>query len=138
MGIRVVLDSNIWISYIIQGKMTDIVAMATVGNVEFVRCEELTTEISEVLARPKFEKYLKEPLSSYIALYERITTPIKISSMFSGCRDPKDNFLFDLAYQSKAKYLVSGDNDIVETPVVSPLEVVSLARFREIYIQRLN
>lgn len=39
--------------------MTDIVAMATVGNVEFVRCEELTTEISEVLARPKFENTLK-------------------------------------------------------------------------------
>ena len=29
----------------------------------------------------------------------------------------KDNFLFDLALQGNAKYLVSGDPDVLGTPV---------------------
>lgn len=47
-------------------------------------------------------------------------------------RQQKDNYLFDLAYQSNSKYLVSGDRDVRETPITKPLEVVSLTKFKEV------
>ena len=59
------------------------------------------------------------------------TTSVTIRKMFSSCRDPKDNYLFDLAIQSKADYLVSGDRDVRETKT-EDVEVVSLTKFKEI------
>ena len=37
----------------------------------------------------------------------------KTEEIFSQCRDPKDNFLFDIAEQGNADYIVSGDNDVL-------------------------
>ena len=59
------------------------------------------------------------------------STFLTIQKEFSGCRDPKDNYLFDLAFQSNSKYLVSGDRDVRETEIDKPLNVVSLRTFKE-------
>ena len=42
-----------------------------------------------------------------------ICTEITTTEIFSECRDPKDNFLFDIAEQGNACYIVSGDNDVL-------------------------
>jgi predicted nucleic acid-binding protein len=41
---------------------------------------------------------------------------------------------FDLAYQTNARYLVSGDHHVLTTPVKNTLKVVSLTGF----IQSIN
>jgi len=138
MAIKAVLDTNIWVSAIIQGKMGDLLALPVVYGVEFLRCKDLTDEIKEVINRKKIAKYLTEPASRHIAVFEAATTPVRIRHEFKGCRDPKDNYLFDLAMQAKARYIVSGDRDVRETTVEKPVETVTLTRFKEILKQSLN
>lgn len=138
MAIKVVLDTNIWVSAIIQSKMGELLALPVVYGVEFLRCKDLTDEIREVLSRKKIAKYLTEPASHHIALFEAATTPIRISHQFAGCRDPKDNYLFDLAVQAKAKYIVSGDRDVRETTTDKPIKTITLTKFKEILKQSLN
>ena len=131
MDNKTVFDVNIWISYFLKGKFTELVDLMANYDVEFFRAKELTDELISVISRDKFKKYLHLPLQSYISFYEKISTFLTIQKEFSGCRDPKDNYLFDLAFQSNSKYLVSGDRDVLETVIDKPLNVVSLRTFKE-------
>ena len=131
MGNKTVFDVNIWISYFLKGRFTELVDLMANHDVEFFRAKELTDELVLVISREKFKKYLHLPLQSYISFYEKISTLIPIQTEFFGCRDPKDNYLFDLAFQSNSKYLVSGDRDVRETEIDKPLNVVSLRTFKE-------
>ena len=118
--------------------MADLLGIAVTYDVEFIRCKELSDEIRKVLGIKKFEQYLTEPVSHYVSVFESATTTVRIRHEFSGCLDPKDNYLFDLAIQTKAKYIVSGDRDVCETLVGKPVEIVTLAKFKERLKQSLN
>lgn len=131
MDNKTVFDSNIWITYFLKGRFRELVELVFDYDVEFFRCIELTRELVEVLSRPKFKKYLELPLREYISFYEDLSKITQITPVFKGCRDPKDNYLFDLAYQSKSRFLVSGDKDIRETEVTKPLEILSLTSFKK-------
>ena len=131
MDNKTVFDTNIWISYFIKGRFTELVDLMANFDVEFFRAIELSNELLSVISRDKFKKYLTLPLDKYISFYEKISTFLTFQKEFSGCRDPKDNYLFDLAFQSNSKYLVSGDRDVIETVIDKPLNVVSLRTFKE-------
>ena len=134
---KTVFDTNVWVSYFLRGKFAELVDLVFEDGVDFYRAKELTEELRKVLNRDKFKKYLTLPVNEYISFYEDLSSLIEIKHLFSGCRDPKDNFLFDLAYQSKARFLVSGDKDVRETPITQPLNVVSLSIFKEMVSKRV-
>lgn len=92
---NVVFDTNVWVSYFLKNKTSEIFDIIANAGIEVFTCRE------------------------------------QIEEKFSGCRDPKDNYLFDLAIQSNADYLVSGDRDVRETET-EDIEVVSLTKFKEI------
>lgn len=131
METKAVFDTNIWISYFLGGKITELTEMVLFHEVSLYRAKELTNELKTVLSRKKFSKYLTLPMGRYLSMYENLTRLIEIEQSFEGCRDPKDNFLFDIAYQSSSDYLVSGDKDILETPIIPPLQVVTLSEFKK-------
>ena len=67
-----------------------------------------------------------------MAFYKNLTEFCETQALFNDCPDSKDNFLFDLALQGNAKYLVSGDKKVLETPVTSEtLQITSLPAFKE-------
>jgi putative PIN family toxin of toxin-antitoxin system len=127
---KTVFDANIWISYFINGKTTEIVEMIMNDDVVLHRSAELTDELTEVMRRPKLEKYFPDGIIRYIEFYEAITGYYVVRKIFNACLDPKDNYLFDLAYQSEARFLVSGDKVVLATPVKPSLSVLKLADFK--------
>lgn len=129
---KTVFDTNIWISYFLKAKFTELIDMVFENDVEFFRAKELTAELITVLSREKFKKYLKLPISEYIEFYEELSSLITIVPWFNNCRDPKDNFLFDIAYQSDSQFLVSGDKDVRDTIITRPLKVVTLTKYKEL------
>ena len=132
MANKTVFDTNIWISYFLKGKFQELIDFVFENDVEFCRSKELTAELKEVLGRKKFQKHLELPVEKYISFYEKLSVLVAVKKQFSGCRDPKDNYLFDLAIQSVADYLVSGDKDVRETKIEPPLQVVTLTKFKEL------
>lgn len=135
---NVVFDTNVWVSYFIKHKAKEISAMKANSGIEIFRCDELTDELKDVLGRAKIKKKLTHTVEDCLEIYELATTPVSVTAKFTGCRDPKDNFLFDLALAAKAKYIVSGDRDVTETKTEEPIETVSLTRFKEILRSRNN
>lgn len=128
---KTVFDTNIWVSYFIKGKFNELIDFIESKNVTFYRCVELLIELQSVLMRKKFRKYLTLPIEDYINFFVSLTQSIIINKKFDDCRDAKDNYLFDLAAQSKAKFLVSGDRDILSVSIPLPFMVMNLTDFKK-------
>jgi len=131
MESRTVFDSNIWISYFIKSKFDDLAVFVEKQGVHFLRSAPSLAELQEVLLRKKLHKY-DIHFDRTIAFNKNLTEFCETQALFNACPDPKDNFLFDLALQGNAKYLVSGDKKVLETPAISEtLQITSLPAFKE-------
>ena len=100
------------------------------NDVFFYRSAELLAELKNVINRPKFTKYFPKGTQEYILFVERFTELFLTQSIFNLCADPKDNYLFDLAYQSHSDFLVSGDKKVLAVSVEQPLKLLSLPAFK--------
>jgi putative PIN family toxin of toxin-antitoxin system len=128
---KTVFDVNIWISYFITGKSEEIIDMVENNNVLFYRSTQLMSELQEVINRPKFAKYFPNGTAEYVLFVELLAEHFSTQSVFNQCPDPKDNYLFDLAYQSHSEYLVSGDKKVLAVPVAGhSLKLLSLSAFK--------
>lgn len=128
---KTVFDVNIWISYFIKAKIEDIVKLMKNHYVFFYRSPELLDELKDVINRPKFNKYFSLGTQKYVDFLETIAEFYETMPLFADCSDPKDNYLFDLAYQTNSNYLVSGDKKVLETPVRKSLNVLSLVNYKK-------
>ena len=68
----------------------------------------------------------------YLTFLRNITRTVQIDRLFKGCPDEKDDFLFDLATQTEAAFLVTGDKRLL-TFDESPIKMMSLSTFKETY-----
>lgn len=85
------------------------------GKVKFLFSEELFSEFISITERPKFKKYFsKSDINKLIEVIDKYGILIKVKSELKLCRDNKDNFLLNLAVDSHAEYLVTGDKDLLE------------------------
>ena len=112
--LQVILDTNLWISFLITKTLSKLDKHLQQGKMQLVFSEESFTEFLEVANRLKFKKYfthsdIKE-LFEYMHQYGKI---IEVESKVTICRDYKDNFWLELAQDSKADYLVTGDKDLL-------------------------
>ena len=129
--IRVVFDVNVFVSYIIKDRMNEIFDMVFDSNIRLYRNDEMRNELEDVLGRSKFKKYLSAPILYYIDFFEKVTVLYQTIATFQDCADKKDNYLFDLAYQANANYLVSGDKKVLATPARESLHLIKLSAFKK-------
>ena len=76
--------------------------------------KELIEEFITVAKRPKFEKYFADSdIHDLLQLFDSFGELINVSSEISSCRDPKNIYLLNLAFDSKADFLITGDGDLL-------------------------
>jgi putative PIN family toxin of toxin-antitoxin system len=105
---KVVIDTNIWVSYLLGSLLQDLDEKILSKEIKVVVSEEMLKELSEVSSRPKFKnifttKRIKE-LFSLLDSYAIVVSP---SQKVNACRDEKDNFLLEVALEGKADYLIT-------------------------------
>jgi putative PIN family toxin of toxin-antitoxin system len=130
MGNRTVLDTNTWIDCFISRKTRELTNMIDSKEVVFLRSMPSSTELKRVLARDKFKKY-NFNINDVIRLHKTITEYIETQEIFKDCPDPKDNFLFDLAIQGNANYLVSRDKTVLATPFPTKNKNIKSMKFAD-------
>lgn len=128
MKSRLVFDTNCLISAMLSPD--SIVANCfrkALENGGILTSEDCFEELIEVLKRSKFKKYFTESQIEYvIAVLTQQLVFQKVESKVSACRDPKDNKFLSLAKDSNAKYLITGDLDLLqmlkyeETEIITP------------------
>jgi uncharacterized protein len=137
--LRVVIDTNIWISFLIGKSLAGLNKAVINDQVIVLFSDDLFSELIEVLNRPKFKKYFSESsIQNLIALLNEKVELIATSFHFDNCRDKKDNFLLDLAVSGNADYLVTGDNDLLILNPFENIEIVSYQCFQDIVSTIIN
>ena len=112
-NIRVIFDTNVWVSFLIGKSLSILKQYIMEGNIRIIMSQQLIDELYEVTGRELKKYFPKKCVNELIDLLEIIAENVVIKPTHKLCRDVKDNFLFDLIDYSKADYLVTGDKDIL-------------------------
>ena len=132
-NIKVIFDTNVWISFLIGKRLSIIQDYISNGQITIVITNQLLDEIKDVTSREKMQKYFpKESVADLIFLLENIAENIEIEPTYFINRDEKDNFLLDLIDFSKADFLVTGDKDLLVHNPFLTASILSPADFEKI------
>ena len=136
LKIRVVFDTNIWISFLIGKRLSVIEKYISNRQIIIVITGQLIEEIKEVTSRESMRKYFPyTKVLELIHFLETIAEKYEITPQHFANRDPKDNFLLDLITVSKADYLVTGDKDLLTLNPFGRTVILSPADFEKILNQ---
>jgi len=123
---KIILDTNLWISFLISKKLNSIDELLLRGKITLLFSHELIEEFTKVTSRPKFKKYFsEEDILKLLLLFDMYGKLIIISSSIDICRDFKDNFLLNLAVDGKADFLVTGDEDLLSLKEIEGIPILS-------------
>jgi putative PIN family toxin of toxin-antitoxin system len=125
-----ILDSNIWISYVITKRLDKLVTLIYHHHLTVLTSRHLIAEIQEVLSRPKFKKYLKHSdIKELIAIHLKLCRLVDTDETTNLLTDPKDNFLLNLYIKGKATVIVSGDKEFLHEAGKLNYRVITLKEF---------
>jgi uncharacterized protein len=134
-AIRIVIDTNLWISFIISKKLHLLDTIIFEQNVEILFSNELFLEIETTIKKPKLKKYFEtDELEKMIFSFKDFIVIVDVVSEVKLCRDDKDNFLLSLYKDGKADYLITGDKDLLVLEKVNKTKIVTIANFLEIFL----
>jgi putative PIN family toxin of toxin-antitoxin system len=134
-ALRVVIDTNIWISFLIGKSLTGLSEAIIHDRVKILFSTTLFAELIEVLQRPKFKKYFSsQSIENLVTLLHEKVEWIDITDIFNDCRDPKDNFLLDLAVSGQANYLITGDADLLVLNPFHGVEIIPYPFFQDVVL----
>ncbi len=127
---KVILDTNLWISFLISKKLIDIDKLIFDEKIKLIFSNESIEEFLTVAKRPKFQKYFADSdLTELLRLFDKYGILVEVNIKVEECRDYKDNFLLSLAFESKADYLVSGDMDLLVLKKIQKTKIVTWKDF---------
>ena len=133
-SLRVIIDTNVWISFFIGKMLNDLQYYIANERVRIITCEEQVVELKSVLSRPKIIKYISQPKTDeFISLLDEKAELVEIKTGINICRDPKDNFLLSLAVDSSADFLVSGDMDLLSIKQIGTTQIINFKDFQHIF-----
>lgn len=131
--IKLVVDTNLWISFLISRSYAKLDKILKAGLARLIFSTELIEEFIEVVERPKFKKIFSSSdirnLFTDIYLYAdfiEVTTSVQI------CRDKKDNFLLALCQDGNADFLLTGDEDLLILRKFGKTRIMTLAEYLEL------
>jgi len=129
---RIILDTNLWISFLITKNYTDLENLIRSQNVVLIFSEELLEEFLEVTRRQKFLKYFsKRDTEKLLNTFDKFAELVEITSKLKICRDEKDNFLLDLAVDGNVDYLITGDKDLLILDRIKKTQILTYQEFFE-------
>ncbi len=130
---KIILDTNLWISFLISKKFSQIDKLIENKKITLVFSDELIEEFVDVVRLPKFEKYFsKSDVEKLLNCFDQFGVLIKVKSAVKICRDEKDNFLLNLSIDSKADYLISGDNDLLVLKQIEKTKIITFTDFMQL------
>ena len=131
-SLRLVIDTNLWISFIISKKLNLLEPILFAENTRILFSSELVEELQATITKPKLKKYFSEnALEEMLTVFDPYIDFITVKSTVSICRDPNDNFLLALAKDGKANYLLTGDNDLLDIGKYQKTIIIKISEFLE-------
>ncbi len=128
----IILDTNIWISYLLSRRYDVLTNIILSNKLDIVTCNNLITEINEVLHREKFRKYIsKKDIDEAVKIHLKLCRFVEVQIKTEYLTDKKDNFLIDLFQTARATLLVTGDKQLLEQAPLFAIRTITLKQFEE-------
>lgn len=131
---RVVIDTNVMISaLLLAGSVPRRVFQMVLERGRILVSAETIAEVSEVLRRPKFDRYVSEAHRlEFLSALLREAELINVTDIVATCRDPRDDKFLELALSGHGTHIIGGDDDLLTLDpfrgvrVVTPLEFLRI------------
>lgn len=130
---RVVADSNVFISALLgSAQAAAVLTLAQQATIALYASDYIFTEVAKVLE----DKFSWAPSRIADALqgvrgYVRLVSPGR--RRITVVRDPKDNPILECARAARAKYLVTGDRDLLVLRSYGRLRILTIRDFLILY-----
>ena len=117
---RIVLDTNVWLDWLFfkDPSMTKIGRHVAHKRLKVIIDEACRDELKKVLAYPRFNVNSTEKDSFMRCVDEKSQIVGKLKSVYSDvlpiCKDEDDQKFIELAYGSKASWLITRDKDLLK------------------------
>ena len=128
--IRIIIDTNLWISFLITRKFSNLDKIIFSKRCTLVFSQELLDEFLDVTKREKFKRFFSiYDMEEMIEKINEQAVFVTIKSKVVICRDPKDNFLLSLALDGKADFLITGDYDLLDLLKIGETTIITMTDF---------
>jgi putative PIN family toxin of toxin-antitoxin system len=132
----IVIDTNVFISFALTSTTTPALAVEyAINNFIILQSPATIGELVTKLLLPKFERYVTlEQRQQLLVRILEISLLIRPTDHTEICRDRDDNKFLNLATSGEARYLITGDNDLLilqrygKTEIVTPREFLKIVR----------
>lgn len=130
-GTLFVFDTNTLVSAVLFANSKPAQALRKAQASEFLVCSDaIYAELSEVLMRPKFDRYVsRESRQQFLTSYHNAVLWVDVAHTITDCRDPKDNQFLEVAVSANAFYLISGDDDLLVLHPYGNVQILTPADF---------
>lgn len=130
---KAVIDTNIWISFLIGKLLAGLDDYILDGQIEVVMSDEQLEEITTVLKRPKLRKHFSnDDIEEFLSLIYKTAITVEIHHTIKDCRDIKDNFILETAIRGRADYIVTGDKDLLVLNPYRGKQIIGFSDFENI------
>jgi putative PIN family toxin of toxin-antitoxin system len=108
--IRVVLDTNVFVSALLQpaGPPAQVFLLALSGSLQLCMSGPIYAEYEEVIRRPRFDRSQEEVEKALGAIREK-SIWVKPTARIQACSDPDDDVFLECAEAARAHYVISGN-----------------------------
>lgn len=130
---KIIIDTNLWISFLLKGRaFKDLLAVLSDERATLVSSQLSIDEFTSVASRPKFRKYISErQITAVLSFILQKAQIYPLENIPSRCRDPKDDYLLELAVVSGADYLLTGDDDLLSMHSIGECKIITVAKCRQ-------
>lgn len=127
---RVVIDTNVWVSALINPNGTPAKIINHPATFDLLTAPAILTELERVLHHDRIQKRYRltdEMISAYLLTVRLASEIVEMTQQVNAVeRDPDDNIVLACAVQAGADYVVSGDPHLVDLvtyqgiPILTP------------------
>jgi len=112
---RIVIDTNALVSrLLLPSSVPGQAVRKAVDNSILLVSEATMIELTDVLARPKFDRYISlEDRQQFLRLLGRLAELVPIVYPVRQCRDANDDKFLEVALNGKADLILTGDADLL-------------------------
>lgn len=134
---KIVLDTNILVSaLIVDGKPRDLLNVIIAKNHKLIFSRKIIEEFVKVTAEPRIQKYVtKQEVTRFLQDLAAVSKLIHVRSKLGVVRDQHDNPILATAYDGHARYLVTGDDDLLALKKFKGVKIMKVSEMLKILEQ---
>jgi putative PIN family toxin of toxin-antitoxin system len=137
--VRVVIDTNAFVSAVLfDGPTSGLLTLWQRRKMLVVLSPDILDEYLRVLTYPKFKLTKREIGSVLNRELLPYAVQIKPKARINAAVDPDDNKFIEAAVSGKAKFLISGDRDLLEVERVRNVQIISPSEFLKTHAEYIT